>query len=362
MKQKQFKFVNIIMKYYKNTLIIIAIFFLSIVSSCGQTPTIKNKNTSSFEVNKPDDQWKKELSKDQYYILRQKGTEKPYSGKFYLHKEKGKYYCAACGNELFSSDAKFDSDCGWPSFDGEIGKGRIIKKQDLSYGANRTEIICAKCGGHLGHLFNDGPTSSGLRYCVNSGALAFGAVDDINTVKSKYDTICLAGGCYWCVEAIYEKVNGVVSAESGFSGGKNPKADYRMVSSGKTGHAEVVQIVFDTDKISLALILKVFFSVHDPTTLNRQGADVGTQYRSEIFYRNQAHKILAEEIINSLKKEKVYDAPIVTQVSKFEGFIKADESDQNYYFKNEGSRYCKAVIQPKIEKFEKAFSNLLKSK
>ncbi|HKK43502.1 MAG TPA: peptide-methionine (S)-S-oxide reductase MsrA [Bacteroidales bacterium] len=174
------------------------------------------------------------------------------------------------------------------------------------------------------------------------------------------DTITLGGGCFWCVEAVYERLAGVVSAVSGFSGGNVKNPSYEEVCTGLTGHAEVVQIAFDTAKVSLDEILKVFFTVHDPTTLNRQGNDVGTQYRSVIFYRNNHQKEVATSIINALNKEKVYDSPVVTQVEPFTKFYKAEDYHQEYYDNNKNQPYCRLVIQPKLEKFEKVFKDRLK--
>jgi methionine-R-sulfoxide reductase len=158
--------------------ILILVLFCAITTSC-QSQTGKksiqknNMNNDKVEIQKTEEEWKKLLTPEQFYVIREKGTERPFTGKFYLHKEKGVYVCGACGNELFTSDMKFDSHCGWPSFDREIAGGRIKTQTDLSHGMVRTEIMCAKCGGHLGHLFNDGPTSTGMRYCVNSLSLDF---------------------------------------------------------------------------------------------------------------------------------------------------------------------------------------------
>ena len=182
------------------------------------------------------------------------------------------------------------------------------------------------------------------------------------TKESNLETIVLGGGCYWCVEAVYENLNGVQSVVSGFSGGKANNPSYYDVPSGKTGHAEVVQITYDKTVTNLDEIFKVFFTVHDPTTLNRQGADVGTQYRSVIFYKNEEQKQAAQSIINSLKKAKVYDSPIVTTLEPFTKFYKAEEYHQNYYQNNKNQPYCQMVIQPKLEKFEKVFKNRLKKK
>ncbi|MFV7236132.1 peptide-methionine (S)-S-oxide reductase MsrA [Flavobacterium sp. ZB4R12] len=182
------------------------------------------------------------------------------------------------------------------------------------------------------------------------------------TKQSNLETITLAGGCYWCVEAVYENLNGVKSAVSGYAGGKIANPTYEDVSTGRSGYAEVVQITYDKTVTNLDEIFKVFFTVHDPTTLNRQGADTGTQYRSSIFYKNQEQKVAAQAIINALKKAKVYDSPIVTTLEPLTKFYKAEAYHQNYYANNKNQPYCQMVIQPKIEKFEKLFKNRLKKK
>lgn len=176
------------------------------------------------------------------------------------------------------------------------------------------------------------------------------------------ETITLGGGCYWCVEAVYENLDGVKSVVSGFSGGKVANPTYEEVCTGETGHAEVVQITYDKSVTDINEIFKVFFTVHDPTTLNRQGADVGTQYRSVIFYKNDEQRKAAQSIIAELNKAKVYNSPIVTKVEPFTKFYKAEDYHQNYYANNKSQPYCKMVIQPKLEKFEKVFKNKLKKK
>lgn len=198
--------------------------------------------------------------------------------------------------------------------------------------------------------------------CVLTSLSMLGQNATKATKQSNFDTITLAGGCYWCVEAVYENLNGVKSAVSGFAGGKIINPSYEDVSTGRTGFAEVVQITYDKNSTSLDEIFKVFFSVHDPTTLNRQGADVGTQYRSAIFYKNQEQKVAAQKIINALKKAKVYDSPIVTALEPLTKFYKAEDYHQNYYANNKNQPYCQMVIQPKMEKFEKLFKDRLKKK
>jgi peptide methionine sulfoxide reductase msrA/msrB len=311
----------------------------------------------NFEITKTNTEWLEDLSKDQYYILREKGTERPGTGKFLMHKEKGIYTCAGCGNELFSDDMKFDSHCGWPSFDKEIAGGKIKQIVDKTLGMERTEIVCAKCGGHLGHIFPDGPTETGMRYCVNSLSLGF---EPISKSENTIDTLTLGGGCFWCIETLFLDLKGVISVASGYSGGKIKNVSYKEVCNGNTGHAEVIQVIYDTKIISMKEVLKVFFAVHDPTTLNRQGADHGTQYRSAIFYISDIQKTTALEIIKKLSDDKVYDNPIVTEVSPFTNYYKAEDYHQNYYNNNTQQPYCSAIIQPKKEKFEKAFKDLLK--
>lgn len=195
-------------------------------------------------------------------------------------------------------------------------------------------------------------------------ALSLNGFSQSNKPKtvSNLETITLGGGCYWCVEAVYENLDGVKSVVSGFSGGKAANPTYEEVCTGTTGHAEVVQITFDKNVTDINEIFKVFFTVHDPTTLNRQGADVGTQYRSVIFYKNAEQKKAAESIIAELNKAKVYNSPIVTKTEPFKAFYKAEDYHQNYYANNKNQPYCKMVIQPKIEKFEKVFKDKLKKK
>jgi peptide methionine sulfoxide reductase msrA/msrB len=307
-----------------------------------------------------DAEWKAKLTPNQYYILREKGTERPYTGEFLLNKEKGTYKCAACGESLFTDDMKFDSHCGWPSFDREVAGGKIIQTEDDSHGMHRVEITCAKCGGHLGHLFDDGPTETGQRYCVNSGSLSFEPATSTATESMPTsETITLAGGCFWCMEAVFEDLKGVEKVLSGYSGGVTENPTYKEVCSGNTQHAEAVQITFNPQIISVEELLEVFFTLHDPTTLNRQGADVGTQYRSAIFYHNEKQKQIAINAIAALNSNKAYDKPIVTEVTAFTKFYTAENYHQEYYELNKEEPYCRAVIQPKIEKLHKVFSNKL---
>ena len=181
-----------------------------------------------------------------------------------------------------------------------------------------------------------------------------------NMMKDNYESATFGGGCFWCTEAIFERVKGVVSAESGYSGGNTANPNYKQVTSGLTGHAEVVQITYDPEQVSYAELLEIFFKTHDPTTLNRQGADVGTQYRSIVLYHNEEQRIMAEKVILALGEENIWADPIVTTIEPFETFYSAEAYHQEYYENNPNMGYCRVVINPKVEKFEKLFKEKLK--
>lgn len=320
-------------------------------------------NTDTTKLNVSDAEWKKVLSPDLYAVAREADTERAFTGTLWKSETKGTYYCAACGYKLFKSNQKFTSSCGWPSFFEQDNKQSITFKPDNSFGMQRTEALCGRCGSHLGHLFDDGPEPTGKRYCMNAISLDF-VPEGVKPNKSvgNLETIVLGGGCYWCVEAVYENLEGVTKVVSGFSGGTAVNPSYEEVCTGRTGAAEVVEITYDKTKTNLDEIFQVFFTVHDPTTLNRQGADVGTQYRSVIFYKNDEQKKAAESIINELNLKNVYNSKVVTTLEPFKAFYPAEDYHQNYYNNNKEKPYCQMVIQPKIEKFEKIFNDRLKKK
>ena len=177
---------------------------------------------------------------------------------------------------------------------------------------------------------------------------------------NSYEKATLAGGCFWCLEAVFDELKGVVSVESGYSGGHVADPSYRAVCTGMTGHAEVVQVTFDPQVLSFADLLRVFFTVHDPTTMNRQGGDVGTQYRSAIFYHSDEQKRVAEEIIKEVDESKVWGRPVVTEVTPFDKFYIAEDYHQEYYASNPNQPYCRVVIEPKVVKFRKHYMDRLK--
>lgn len=286
----------------------------------------------------------KKLTPEETSVIINKGTERPFSGKYYLLNDKGTYVCKQCGAELFKSDDKFASSCGWPSFDDQIpGAVKFLPDAD----GHRTEIQCSKCGGHLGHIFyGEGFTQKNARYCVNSVSLDF--------IKEEPKEIVLGGGCFWCIEAVFQNLPGVTKVISGYSGGVVQNPSYEEVCEGETRHAEVVKIQYDPKKVNIEQILELFFTVHNPTTLNRQGADTGTQYRSVIFFRTPEEKVLIEKYIEKIKVS--YSEPIVTEVSELKEFYAAEDYHQNYFNTHKNQPYCSMVIAPKVKKAQEGIN------
>lgn len=280
----------------------------------------------------------RELTPEEKYVIVDKGTEAPYSGEYLNNKQAGTYVCKRCGAPLYKSTDKFDSHCGWPSFDDEI-PGAVKRVPDPD--GQRTEIICNNCGAHLGHVFTgEGLTKKNIRHCVNSISLLFiPDANDPNDPNSKPATekAYFAGGCFWGVEYWMKTNPGVISVTSGFMGGHVKNPTYQEVCTGTTGHAETVEIVFDPKKTTYEDLAKLFFNIHDPTQSNRQGPDVGNQYRSEIFYTNEKQKQIAEKLIAQLR-EKGYD--VVTLLEKAKEFWPAEKYHQDYYAKKGGRPYC----------------------
>ncbi|MCX5670012.1 MAG: bifunctional methionine sulfoxide reductase B/A protein, partial [Planctomycetota bacterium] len=228
------------------------------------------------------------LSEAEKHVILDKGTEAPFTGKYWNHFERGLYICRQCGARLYLSESKFSSQCGWPSFDDEI-PGAVQRRPDAD--GRRTAILCAAGGGHLGHVFTgEKLTEKDVRHCVNSASLVF-----IPESKWPLQRAIFAGGCFWGVEHAFRQVGGVLAVTSGYTGGKVQTPSYEQVSTGTTGHAEAVEIVFDPARVSYEQLARLFFEIHDPTQVNRQGPDVGSQYRSAVFYVGEDQKRVAEQ-------------------------------------------------------------------
>jgi peptide methionine sulfoxide reductase msrA/msrB len=277
----------------------------------------------------------RELTAEEARVIVEKGTERPFSGRFYKHKANGTYTCRRCGGELFASDAKFDSGCGWPSFD-EALPGAVEEVPDAD--GRRTEIICARCGGHLGHVFRgEGLTPKDTRHCVNSISLDFADAESVPP-----ETAYFAGGCFWGVEYYLEQIPGVVDVVSGYMGGTTDTPSYEEVCSGETGHAEVVKVTYDAARSDFETVARLFFEIHDPTQVNRQGPDIGHQYRSAVFTVNDEQQRVARKLVSLLEGKGL---KVATEIAPAATFYPAEGYHQNYYERTGKAPYCHTRVK-----------------
>ncbi|XYH96800.1 bifunctional methionine sulfoxide reductase B/A protein [Sorangium sp. So ce1128] len=325
-----------------------------------------------------DEELRKLLTPLAYEVTQHDATEPPFRNAFWNNHEAGLYVDVASGEPLFSSLDKFDSGTGWPSFTRPIESERVVSRSDRTHGMVRTEVRSRAGDSHLGHVFEDGPAPSGLRYCINSASLRFIPVDRLEAegygayralfegrgaaapqeqaganacalpasgeapgCKTTLETAILAGGCFWGMEEILRGIPGVLETEVGYAGGRTKDPTYEHVKTGATGHAESVRIVFDPAKLSYAELLeKWFFRMHDPTTRNRQGNDVGTQYRSAIFVTTPEQRRIAQEVKVRVNLSGKWRAPLVTEIVEAGPFTRAEEYHQKYLEKYPGGYTC----------------------
>lgn len=312
----------------RTAVLILIMLFLAVRLTFGPRwgKAAKNEGTVSSKNNPVENAMYNKLTSEEERVIVNKGTERPFSGKFDDHFEQGSYVCKRCGRGLFESSSKFKSGCGWPSFDDQIGDG--VKQQTDEDGL-RTEILCANCGGHLGHIFKgEGLTDKNTRYCVNSISMDF---------VSATEQAIFAAGCFWGVEYYLQKLPGVISTAVGYTAGNTNEPTYKQVCTDRTGHAEAVEVVYDSSKISYEKLAMYFFEIHDFTQADRQGPDIGTQYRSGIYYLNEQQKETANKLVDILRKK---DFDVKTEIVPAKKFWPAEQYHQDYYKKTKNTPYC----------------------
>jgi peptide methionine sulfoxide reductase msrA/msrB len=324
--------------------------------AAAQTQPLSTMASSEPSASVDKSELRSRLTPLQYRVTQQCGTEPAFTGAYWDNHEPGIYVDVVDATPLFSSIDKFDSGSGWPSFTKPLADESVKELADDTHGMQRVEIRSSKADSHLGHVFDDGPQPTGMRYCINSAALRFVPVDRLEAEglgrflplfgkqpsapakSATLETAVLAGGCFWGMEELLRKIPGVLETECGYTGGhvQNPK--YDDTHDSKSGHAEAVRVMFDPSKLAYGELLAWFFRMHDPTTKNRQGNDVGTQYRSTIFYADETQKAAAQQALEAAAKK--WKRPITTTLEPAATWWRAEDYHQDYLQRNPGGYSC----------------------
>jgi peptide methionine sulfoxide reductase msrA/msrB len=343
------------------------------VAACGaagatdpvaEAPAPRWRGEAMNDYRKPaDEELAKRLTPLQLQVTQNEGTEPPFRNEYWDEKRPGIYVDVVSGEPLFSSLDKYDSGTGWPSFSRPLVDENVVTKEDRKLWMTRVEVRSKHADSHLGHVFDDGPAPTGQRFCMNSASLRFVPVERLEAEgygeflrlfakggggaasadSGRRETAYLAGGCFWGVEELLRELPGVVATEVGYTGGATANPGYPQVHSGATGHAEAVKVVFDPARLSYEDLLLFFFRMHDPTTLNRQGNDVGTSYRSAVFYLSEAQRAAAERIKARVDASKAWKRSVVTEIAQAGEWYPAEDDHQDYLEKNPGGYTCHFV-------------------